>query len=106
MQKLLVLQLETLNLQKLVFQLTTLVIQLQENPDFGQQHLAFNRLGQIVHRTYFVAPEKLALVTIGRHKNNRNRLCFLVAPHELGHFKPIHAWHLHIQQHQGNFVTQ
>jgi len=105
-QQLLILLLQVLYLLKLALQLTALAVQVKKHVDLGDQHFTIDRLGKIIHGPHLIATEKMALVAIGRDKNDGNGLRLLVAAHQLRHFEAVHAGHLYIQQYQRHFVLE
>ena len=79
----------------------------QQGTDLVPQHLGVERFEDEVHGTAGIALEHGILgLRDGRDKDDRGETRARRATHQARHFKAIHLRHLHVQQHQLDFVLQ
>ncbi|MNE76064.1 hypothetical protein D3C80_1722770 [compost metagenome] len=88
-------------------QRTPVALLLQQGLDLGLEDLRVEGFEQVVHRATGITLEHSRLgLLIGGQENDRGKPCTLAAAHQAGDFEAIHARHLHIQQHQVDFVLK
>ena len=84
-----------------------IALMFQQRLHFGFEDLRIEGLEQVIDGAARVALEyRVPGLCIAREKNNRGEPRALAAAHQSGNFKPVHAWHVHIQQHQIDLVTE
>ena len=85
----------------------TIALVLQQCLDFGFENLRVERLEQVIDRTVGVALDHgVPGLLVGGKENDWSQAGTLAVAHQACHFKTIHPGHLHIQQHQVDFMFE
>jgi hypothetical protein len=91
----------------LLAQLALLAEQIDEHPHLRAQNVRIERLGQVVDRAALVAGEQVRGLAVDRgDEDDRHVRGARVPLHQRRGLEPVHARHLHVEQHQRELLGQ
>ena len=80
---------------------------LQQRLDLGLENMRVEGFEQVVDGATGIAFQHGGgRLGVGTQEDNRGHACALVATHQAGDFKAVHAGHHYIQQYQVHFMLQ
>ena len=93
--------------QLIGFELAALAVKFAEDFYLALEDVGFEGLGQVIDRAQFVALElKPEILHSGGDEDDGEVPRLGVGAHQFGGLEPVHAGHLHVEQHQREILLQ